>query len=186
MDKLLIVDGYEMTGKTHYINKLLDTNYNYVLLKNNYELFNDRILPYKYRGIIGLSKLSTLNDISTSHTSSNLLNLTFILDRSIASTYVYNEYYNQGISEVDMANLVRIFKDMTINYEVEYIHKCHKDIESAKYLYNKSLSDNCHNDDYDRSYNFYEYYSKYKKFEELFKFFYDKYNFDIIYKSSLE
>lgn len=173
---IVILEGFEMTGKSTVISKLCEANDDLVVLNNNYDLLTPSLLPYKYRFALGLSQLRAIDMINSSkHT-----NYIPIIDRSIVSSYVYNIIHSQGIPEDTMTRMINAFREMTKSKNVHIIHMYHDTVESAQLLYESSQKDNNHMDKYDQFNSFYDYYNNYLEANEKFEEFYSTYLSDNI------
>lgn len=169
--EIVIFEGFEMTGKSTIMNMLCKDNDNFIAFHNNYDKLTPEILPYQYRYVLGLHQIVDTK-LYNSVTNSKFIP---VLDRSIASSYVYNKLYNQGLSDSDMQEVVDLFRDVTKGMNVHFIHLSHESEFYASVLYGKSLKDNNHKDEYDRFSSFDEYWRRYLVAEELFNKFYDTY-----------
>lgn len=170
---IIVLEGYEMTGKTYYIEQLQKKIHNCISYMPNWNVINDKILSRGNRYAVGLSVIDFFSRL-------NLVNSKLILDRWVASSYAYKKFYNQSSDFSNLDDLVESVNKSLQDKKILFIHKCHKDIDMAKKMYNLSVVDANHSDLYDKFENFDSYYDNYLEFEKLFNEFYDKSKFEVI------
>ena len=156
--KLVIVEGYEMVGKTTVIDYLRREFYSRgvgtVLYRPDYDKYYPKI-EYHERGYLGLSALELYSMVGDKDT-------VLILDRSVFSTMVYDIYYHGFTYREVEEKWLNPTRELFDKFELYSVLVAHKDKESARELYRVALSTRGSNlDEYDIFEDFEEYYGEY-------------------------
>lgn len=177
---VFIFEGFEMTGKTYMIDQMskemFDLDYYPYQDKVDWSvIYSDKILKRGNRYILGLRDIDNFGYNHADHEK-------MLLDRSIASSYVYQQFYAQDHDYDSFDDVVESFNNIINknNIKVLFIYKYHYSIKDAKTIYNKSNSDSNHEDKYDKFSSFEDYYRTYCKFHRLFFDFFHRYGFKYI------
>lgn len=163
------VEGYEGTGKSTFIQDLVNLGSNgicepYIEYRPSYEDLNiDSFLGRESRCVLGVAALDAYSQL---HPNSKIL-----LDRTLPSNLVYSYLYNQvPYSSKRMTSVISAY---TTLYEklggCLIVYKYHDSKEFAEVMYNASLADSDHADEYDKHDTFEEYWKKYSTFDTEYR-----------------
>lgn len=162
--KVLIVEGFESVGKTHFINSISSTSHDVKVWdpRKIYDLSSDstKIVPYEYRYVLNLALIDlAMNNLLTD----NLV----VVDRGLISGVVYSVAKGQDNNVLSL-EFLNIVKELYTSGLVHNIYIKHDNKDTAYKLYDCSLNDNSVKESYDRFSGFDEYYSEHAKFDRLF------------------
>lgn len=159
MSNLIIVEGFDMVGKTSYLESIHSPGYrpDYDMLDSFYE-----------RNLAGLfffmqADLLYKTDLVKSDTK-------LTLDRSSVSGYVYSRIYPSDVSEFPSEMVIESIKRMCSVFDtVEIVHVIHSCRESAKQIYFQSHKDGSHLDKLDQFDSFDAYFRCYQNAESYYR-----------------
>lgn len=164
---VVMVEGYEMVGKTTLVNKL-SKEYNIAPLIVDYNLFNRDVIHPNDRYILGLSSISTMMSHPRYRFHKYKDKKEFILmDRSLPSNLVYNEIYKDEKSYDRIELITESYIKLLKGKKILILHLQHTDKDIFELYYNNS-KDRPTNDDYDKFIGVDESWIDYKKCNELF------------------
>lgn len=164
---ILVVEGYDMVGKSTLISNLVSIMSTLdfhrvrpvVVFRPDYDnLCYDDVIDKSNRLVIGLSVLDFIR-------SDKNYNKLTIFDRGLPSGIVYSALYQDNKLNKCM---IDSYIDLYLNMKTCILYINHESKSSAMVKYNKSILDNNHEDDYDKFSSFDEYYSTYLKFNKEF------------------
>lgn len=158
--KLVIVEGFDLTGKSYFIEKFSKL-YGYKLWEPKYSTeINNRVIPYDDRYSLGVGLIDLVE--------SRIVDSRVIVNRGLISGVVYNNMYHQGIST--MVNK-EFYDYATSKYSnpdlIHTIYITHTDERDAEVLYNNSKK-RSGNESYDRFDSFEEYMEFFRMFDQEF------------------
>lgn len=165
--KVIIIEGYEMVGKSTFIESLpvvfgSDYTNNHVkIYRPSYESIKyDEVIGKGNRVVLGMSVLDYF------YSNSDYMD-TLIMDRGIVSSIVYRDMYNQDSGLTD--DVVDNYIDFISKVSPVIVYINHLNDATAKYKYDKSVEEREVIDQYDKFNTFEEYYESYKSFDNKFK-----------------
>lgn len=161
---VIILEGFEMVGKSTMSKLLRNKIANSILYRPNYEDNYRYLTPDQYY-IVGLASFEALSQVLD-------LNLDkLILDRGLPSNIVYSF----GKSHVvPYPELHKIYKRMTQDLAVAVVHCNHQDLESAITKYDSAIASRKELSEYDTYLKFEDYYEDYTRFEKYYDAAYDR------------
>lgn len=173
--RISIVEGFDRVGKTKLIKDLCTLYSEY-----------DKVISYKppYRGlelkfdktvagwILGYSFLDSLIQMKL-----NNVNYHVVMDRHIASSWVYNRIYGKG-SDVNDSVVQEDLRLLDYFTDVGHFYVTHSDKESAMDIYKATSNKETHTDPLDQFDGFNEYWNSFINADRLFKEFYSKFNLE--------
>lgn len=178
--RLVAFEGFEMTGKSTSIKKAIShtiskigTDQDISIYRPSYDSITDDIISKGNRYLLGLGAIDMFRQM-------NDPNKILLLDRWVASSYVYMKYHHQISDCLSLDKLIKVHKECSEGLNPLFIHKFHKNEEEAEVMYDMSTRDSNHTDDYDRFSSFEDYWLKYLEHERLFEEFYNKSRFAVI------
>lgn len=184
---IIIFEGYEHVGKTYLMDKLQTRELRFRdITRHSPEYCKKYGITHSdmYKvGLIAIRIALHTMDIAFKHMDNySMYSPLLYLDRSLASTIVYNTLSNQK-EVIDIDKLIEQYKEVFRGRKVLIVHVSHYNTESMDELLKASISKP---DDYDKFADFNDYARKYCKFESAFD---DAYklmkskgmDFDIVY-----
>ena len=166
---VVVFEGFEMTGKS-YLAQQVNQKYASILYRPDWEgAMNDNVLRRGNRFVPGLAILGLWKQLFTSVPKK------LLLDRWMASSYVYQTQYNQPTDAVSLSELVKSHILAADGLNLVIVHKQHSSMEETRGLYELSLKSSDHLDIYDRFTSFEDYYETYQKFNDSYLNFYEEY-----------
>jgi len=171
--KLSIVEGFDRVGKTKMATDLLNRIGEYdrnLFYKPPYAGLELKFDKTKAGWILGYSGLDMLVQSGVSR-----YNYHMVLDRHIASSWVYNRLYSDG-DGVDENVVVADLEVLAKFDKVVHYYICHSNKESAYFIYCATMEKDTHIDRLDQFSDFDEYWAKYLDAYALFVEFYHKFN----------
>ena len=161
MNDIVVVEGFDMVGKTHFMNTYSEFN-NYSYYHPNYYTV-DKVLGRDNAWTIGYGIFDMLSSLPASRLPS------LLIDRGVLSSYVYGKMFNTELPE----EVIMYYKDSNFYHElVDNIIVRHSSKKSASKLYDLSKSrivDNDISSKYDTYSSFEDYYSNYLRSMDLFR-----------------
>ncbi len=171
--RISIVEGFDRVGKTRVIKDLCNLYRDY-----------DKVVSYKppYTGlelkfnktvsgwVLGYCFLDSL--IQTDLVDANYH---VIMDRHIASSWVYNRLYGSG-DGVDDKVVQEDLRLLSMFRDVEHFYVTHSNMGSALNIYKATSGKETHKDVLDQFEGFNSYWEKFLEADALFKLFYDKFD----------
>lgn len=155
---LVIVEGYECTGKSTFIQNMFGMSDDFSVYRPRYELPGmDESLPRSMRSLAGLFAYDY-------HTASNRYE-TFVLDRGVPSGMVYGKLF-QGKSYDDYIPFLKVMK--AISKKILVIYCSHEDKIQAEVIHKNAVKSRKTLDMYDEK-DFNEYYEIYEEFDTEFR-----------------
>ena len=168
----VVLEGFEMVGKSYLLNGI----------KEKYEEYNQPVLAYRpdWEGSLNDKVISRGNryipgivlfDIWKNLNSTSKPKL--LLDRWLASTYVYSIMYDQEQDCKYISDMIKGHEDAVgSDMKLIFIYKCHKNNDEAREFYDMAINDNDHSDKYDKFEDFEDYYRNYEKADALYRNFF--------------
>lgn len=156
LPKILVVEGFDCTGKSYFIDKLCKDN-GLTKWEPKYDSdINNRVIPYSDRYALGIGLIDLVE--------SGVIDKPIVISRGIPSGLVYNKVYHQGI---EVMNNMEFIDYATRKYlDPELIHTVyiyHDKLENAQKLYDMSTS-RLGNESYDKFESFNQYWNTYSEF----------------------
>lgn len=160
-NKVIIVEGFEMVGKTSYAKTLAERTNNFIY-HADHDL-TDKTVGRNNSWTIGYGIFDLLSHIPTEET--------IIIDRHVASSYVYQKLY--GPEGELYSEVIDYYKNNKFFHDsVTHIHVQHESKEEALKIFEKSKTRDKNSNElsnkYDQFDNFEEYWSRYSKAQEYF------------------
>jgi len=166
---IVIVEGFEITGKTTTMKKMLiPDGYSYYHPNHN---LTDVTIGRDNSWTIGYGIFDLLSQIDLSNTK-------ILIDRGVASSYVYGILNGNPLDK----RVIEWYKNNDFFHRgVSHVIVKHTDMTSARKIYDRCLSERPENPNelsakFDRFENFDEYYRKYSYASTLFDEAYEKLN----------
>lgn len=159
-----IIEGFDFVGKSAVIqNYCKDFAYYHA----DYSVF-DKYFNRDMAFMFGYGQFDLLSQVGKC-----IITMNIVMDRAVASSWVYSRLYNNQEELPD--DLTEHYISLIDNFDeqVEFVHVSHIDKDSAKRIYDNDTS---HNDILDQFYDFEEYWAFYSEAEKLFDEFYIKFN----------
>ena len=168
----VVLEGFEMVGKSYLLN----------VIKEKYEEFKQPVLAYRpdWEGSLNDKVISRGNryipgivlfDVWKNLHSINKPKL--LLDRWLASTYVYSIMYDQEQDCKYISDMIKGHESAVgDNMRLIFIYKCHKTRGDASKFYDMAIRDAEHSDKYDKFEDFNDYYRNYEKADALYRNFF--------------
>lgn len=176
--KIIFVEGFDITGKSSFINKIKDINNVDTWEPGFHEDLNNKVIPYSDRytfgtALIDLAEKGLLKD-----------NKTYVVNRGLVTSYVYNKLYHQDIETMNNSEFEEFFRSRFSNPVMTHtIYICHTRQSSIELLFNSFKRENRELESYDRFSDINEYINVYKQFDEEYRKTLDKFcngNYTII------
>lgn len=168
--KLLIVEGFESVGKTHFINNVVVSNKNIKAWspRKIYDLSTDstEVVPYDHRYVLNLAIIDLAKE-------GLLSDEVVMVDRGLISGVVYSLAKNQE-NQLLTPGFLEVVKKLYTSKSVYNIYLSHPSIEVADKLYHLTQEDSSVKESYDKFSDFDEYVQEYKKFNKLYMYYLDK------------
>lgn len=161
--KVIIVEGFEMVGKTSYAKSLYSPDGTRPIIYHADHDLTDKTIGRNNSWAIGYGIFDLL-----SHSD---IKETIIIDRHVASSYVYPKLY--GLNSELNPEIVEYYKNSEFFHKsVTHIHIQHESKEEALKIFEKSKTReknaNELSNKYDQFDNFEEYWGRYSKAQEYF------------------
>lgn len=182
----VVFEGFDMTGKSYLLDTIKSELGNKVWnYRPDWEgCLSDKVVSRGNRYIPGIALFDVWNNLVSN--SGSKLEITLLLDRWLASPYVYGMLYDQETDYETFSDMIIAHEKAVGDLKVVFIYKCHKDIDEAKRFYDMSTKDSAHEDGYDKFESFDDYYYNYCKADTLYhNFFRDMCNFKVYCISSM-
>lgn len=165
---IVVFEGHEMVGKSYLMNHISQSLSNKgINVVNIQKDWNCLKCPKGNWYIPNLSLIESSEEILKSGGK-------MLMDRGLASSYVYMKYYNQESVVPTPETLIGIMKDLNKKYRILYIHKFHSNIYEANNMYLLSQDDLAHDDAYDNFTSGKDLMESSIEFNKLFSDFYAK------------
>lgn len=173
---IVIFEGFDHVGKTYIKDMIKDSNIckYHSITEFSSENYKDLNVKYIDRYKLGILVARVYNQVLES-LSSELPSYTqyppmLMLDRSLASTLMYNKFYSQGSFSNSHNDIINMYKSEIFNrYRVLIIHVSHYDIDSMKMIYESSMQGGKDLEEYDIFDNFLNYKDDYLEAESIYK-----------------
>lgn len=167
MSNIVIVDGFEIVGKTSYI-KCAYPTYQYYHPTHS---LTDKTIGRHNSWAIGYGLMDMVCQFN------NDCDFKLVIDRGVASSYVYPFLYNQ--ESTLPTEVLKWYRDnLLLKKRVNFVYLCHKTKDSAKFIYEDALSHrmtdtNSLSQKYDTFENFEDYWKTYLRADEMFRSVYN-------------
>lgn len=160
---VVLVEGFDIVGKTSFINKQLVNELGYTTYHTTHDTI-DKVVGSDHRWVTGYGIIDMISQIYNTH------KLNLAIDRGVFSSYVYNKLYGNDLSS-DVINYY-INNEFFHSCNISHIYVQPNDKSTSEYLFNLSKSrpenDNEISRKYDQFSTFDDYWSMYLKAESLF------------------
>lgn len=165
---IVVFEGHEMVGKSYLMNhvsqSLSDKDINVVNIQKDWNCLK---CPKGNWYIPNLSLIESSEEILKNGGK-------MLMDRGLASSYVYMKYYNQESVLSTPEELLGMMKELNKKYKILYVHKFHPNMYEASHIFELSQDDSAHEDSYDNFKSEEDLFKESIKFNKLFSDFYAK------------
>lgn len=168
--RVIIVEGFEKTGKSTYL-RGLHKNYGMRVIDPDYhnKLGAFYQMDYSDRYIINLSLIDCISNGIIEVSPDSIL----AINRGVVSGAAYAEIYNQRLN-CDIDKVLTRMAHLYRKLGVHHIYVEHQNSYAAKDIYYKADA----TESYDEFGGFEDYWNNYQKFDNYFAYLFDKYGVD--------
>ena len=169
---IILIEGMDMVGKDTFIQKRIPSYYDTYTCRHQ---LTDDTVGRNRSWVVGYGVIDYLEQLMTSPSNNNLMNLMTVINRGVFSSYVYGRLYsNQNFDP----KILEWYKNNDFfKNTIEHIYIKHHNIDTAKYIFERSQSraqaTNLVSRKLDTFNSFSDYWVRYSQANLLFKEVYD-------------